>query len=227
MTRKMKCLVIYIPLVTMMLALSACGVPQDQYNQLRSELTSSQQQLEGLNTRIEDLTKTNGELNTQVEDLTKTNGELEASLNSATKLNEEIKAQVEDLTKTSGELKNSLNSATKLNEELSAIAAYSLWYDHYYGTGAYDFNDTTAFNSQLGSLIAAIDDTDSRSAFDAYYTTDYDYSTLVYSLPEDNIWTQSQYESWVAAGEFRKEALGQVGVQLLNELETISWFGEK
>ncbi len=183
----------------MVLALSGCGIPQDQYDQVKSELTSFQQQLE--------------ELNTRVEDLTKTNGELENSLNNSTKLNEELNANIE--------------GSARLNEELSTIAAYSLWYDYYYGTGAYSFDDVTAFNSQLGSLIAAIDDTNSRSAFDVYHATDYDYSTLVASLPEDNIWTQSQYESWRAAGKSRKEALGQVGVNLLNKVETIRWFGEK
>jgi hypothetical protein len=171
----------------MVLALSGCssGIPQEQYDQLRSESDSFQQQLEELNTRVEDLTKTNGEL------------------------------------------ENSFNNSAKLNEELSATAAYFLWYDYYYGTGAYSFDNVTAFNSQLGSLIAAIDDTNSRAAFDAYYATHDDYNTLVDSLPEDNIWTLSQYQSWSDAGKSRKEALGQVGVHLLNKLGTISWFGEK
>ncbi len=80
---------------------------------------------------------------------------------------------------------------------------------------------------KLGSLIAAIDDTNSRAAFDVYDKTHYDYTTLVDSLPEDNIWTLSQYESWRDAGKARKEALGQVGGHLLNTLETIRWFGEK
>ncbi len=185
MTTKIKYLAIYLPLMIIVLALSGCGIPQDQYDQLRSESTSFQQQLEELSTRIEDLTKTNGEL------------------------------------------ENSLNNSTKLNEDLSAIVAYSLWYDHYYGTGAYSHDNVTAFNSQLGSLIAAIDDTNSRSAFDVYHATDYDYNTLVASLPEDNIWTQSQYESWRDAGKSRKEALGQVGVHLLNKVETVLWFEEK
>jgi hypothetical protein len=169
----------------MALALPGCGIPQEQYDQLKSESDSFQQQLEELNTRVEDLTKT------------------------------------------SGELENSLNNSTKLNEELSAIAAYFLWYDYYYGTGAYSFDNATAFNSQLGSLIAAIDDTNSQAAFDVYYATHYDYTTLVDSLPKDNIWTLSQYESWSDAGKSRKEALEQVGVHLLNKLEPISWFGEK
>ena len=181
----MKYLAIYLPLMIMVLALSGCGIPQGQYDQLKSESDSFQQQLEELNTRVEDLTKT------------------------------------------TGELENSFNNSTKLNEELSTITAYLLWYDYYYGTGAYSFDNVTAFNSQLGSLIAAIDDTNSRSAFDVYYATHYDYTILVDALPEDNIWTLSQYESWSDAGKSRKEALGQVGVHLLNKLETISWFGEK
>ena len=262
MTTKMKCLVIYPSLMVMILALTGCGIPQDQYDQLKSELTSSQQQVgdltkageelekslnnatklnEEINTRVEDLTKAgeelekslnnatklNEEINTRVEDLTKAGEELENSLNNATKLNEENNSRVEDLTKANGELENSLNNSTRLNEELSAIAAYSLWYDHYYGTGAYSYDNVTAFNSQLGSLIAAINDTNSRSAFDVYHGTDYDYRTLVASLPDDNIWTQSQYESWLDAGKSREEALGQVGGHLLNKVEAISWFGEK
>ncbi len=83
--------------MVMILALSGCGISQEQYDQLKSELTSSQE---------------------QVGDLTKTKGELENSLNDSTKLNEEINTQVEDLTKASEELENSLNNSTKLNEEL-------------------------------------------------------------------------------------------------------------
>ncbi len=234
MTTKMKCLVIYLPLMIMGLTLSGCGIPQDQYDQLKSGLASSQQQVEDLTKTNEELenslndsTKLNEELNTRVEDLTKTSGETENALNSSTKLNEELNTRVEDLTKNSGELENSLDSSTKLSEELSVITAYSLWYDHYYGTGAYSFDNVATFNSQLGNLIAAIEDTNSRSAFDVYHATHYDYTTLVASLPEDNIWTQSQYENWLDAGKSRKEALGQVGAHLLNKLETIRWFGEK
>ncbi len=183
-----------------------CGIPQDQYDQLKSELTSSQQQ-------VEDLTKTNGELNTRVEDLTKTRGELNT--------------QIEDLTKTRGELEDLFDDSIKLNEELSAIVAYSIWYDYYYGTGTYSFDDVTAFNSQLGSLIAATGDTNSRAAFEVYYAIHYDYTTLVASLPEDNIWTQSQYESWRDADESLYEALGQVGGHLLIKMESIPWFGKE
>ncbi len=182
---KVKRFIIYLSLMIIVLALSACGIPQEQYDQLNSELASSRQQLEELNTKVGDLTKTN--------------------------------AALED----------SANDSARLNEELSTIAVYSIWYDYYYGTGTYSFDNVTAFHSQLGSLIAATGDTNSRAAFDVYYAIHYDYTTLVASLPEDNIWTQSQYESWRDAGESRKEALGQVGVHLLNKLETISWFGEK
>ena len=212
-TMKMKCFAIYLPLMIMMLGLSGCGIPQDQYDQLMSQLTSSQQQQEVLNTRVADLTKTNGEF--------------EKSLNDAAKLNEELNTRIEDLIAANTALNDSVGNSAKLNKELSAIAAYFLWYDYYYGSGAYSFDDVTAFNSQLGSLITVIDDTNSKSAFDVYHATHYDYSTLVASLPEDNIWTQSQYESWRDAGESRKEALGQVGAHLLNKLETISWFGGK
>ncbi len=171
MSTRMKCFIVSLPFMIMVLALSGCGISQDSYDQLMSESTSFQKQLEEANTRVKDL--------------------------------------------------------SKLNEELSAIAAYSLWYDYYYGTGAYGSDNVTEFNSQLGGLIASINDANSRSAFDLYHATHYDYSTLVDSLPGDNIWTLSQYENWRAAGEFRKEALGQVGVHLQNKLETISWFGEK
>jgi len=140
---------------------------------------------------------------------------------------EDLNTKVEDLTQAKAAFEELADNSAKLNEELSTIAAYSLWYDHYYATGAYSFDDVTAFNSQLGSLIAAIDDTNSRSAFDVYHATHYDYSTIVASLPEDNIWTESEYDSWRAASESRKEALGQVGGHLLNKVEAISWFGEK
>ncbi len=78
MTTKMKCFAIYLPLMIMVLALSGCGTPQEQYDQSTPELTSFQQQLE--------------ELNTRVEDLTKTNRELENSFNNSTKLNEGVTA---------------------------------------------------------------------------------------------------------------------------------------
>jgi len=166
----------------MVLALSGCGIPQAQHDQLQSELTSSQQQTEELNIKVDDLTKT------------------------------------------IGELENTSNNSAKLNEELSTIAAYSLWYDYYYGTGTYSFDNVTAFNSQLGNLIAATGDTNSQAAFDVYYAIYYDYATLVASLPEDNIWTQSQYESWREADESLYEAVGQVGGHLLIKMETIPWF---
>ena len=185
MVIKIRHIVIYLSLMIIALALSGCGIPQEQYVQLESELTSSQQQLEELNTKIEDLTKENVEL--------------------------------EDL----------VNNSATLNEELSATAAYFLWYDYYYGAGAYDFSDVDTFNSQLGSLITATGDTNSLAAFDVYDKAHYDYNTLVDTLPEDNIWTLSQYESWSDAGKSRKEALEQVGVHLLNKLGTVSWFGEK
>ncbi len=187
MVIKIRHIVIYLSLMIIVPTLSGCssGIPQEQYDQSQSELTSSNQQLEEFNTKIENLTK-------------------------------EI-AEFEDL----------INNSATLNEELSAIVAYSLWYDYYYEIGTYDFGDVDTFNSQLGSLIAAIDDTNARSAFDVYHATHYDYITLVDSLPEDNIWTQSQYESWLDAGKSRKEALGQVGGHLLNKLGTIRWFGKK
>lgn len=166
------------------LALSGCssGIPQEQYDQLTSELASSQQQLEELNTRVEDLTEENAAL------------------------------------------ENSLNNSTKLNEELSAIAAYSIWFDYYYGTGAYSFDNVTAFNEQLGSLITATGDTNSQAAFDGYLEADNAYNEVVDSLPESNIWTPSQYKSWSDAGKSRKEALEQAGEHLLNKIKTIPWF---
>ena len=234
MTMKIKRLVIYPSLMVMILALAGCGIPQDQYDKLKSELTSSQQQVgdlteagKELENSLNNSTKLNEEISARVEDLSKAGKELENSLNNSTKLNEEINTRVEDLTRANGELENLLGNSTKLSEELSAIAAYSLWYDHYYGTGIYGFDNVTAFNSQLGSLIAVIGDTNSRSAFNVYHATHYDYITLVASLPEDNIWTQSQYESWLDAGKSREEALGQVGGHLLNKVEAIAWFGEK
>jgi vacuolar-type H+-ATPase subunit I/STV1 len=153
--------------------------------------------------------------------------QLESELTSSQQQLEELNTKIENLSKEIAELEDLVNNSATLNEELSAIVAYFLWYDYYYGTGAYSFDDVTAFNSQLDSLIAAIDDTNSRAAFDVYDATHYDYTTLVDSLPEDNIWTLSQYESWSDAGKSRKEALEQVGVHLLNKLEAIRWFGEK
>ncbi|MFC1951961.1 hypothetical protein ACFLYI_02830 [Chloroflexota bacterium] len=213
MTIKMKCFVIYLPLMIIVLALSGCGIPQMQYDQLKSELTYSQQQLE--------------ELGIKVEDLTKANIALEDLVNNDTKLNEELNTRVEDLIRAKAALEDSANDSAKLNEELSTIAAYSIWYDYYYGTGTYSFDNVTVFNSQLGSFIAAIGDTNSRAAFDVYYATHYYYSTLVASLPEDNIWTQSQYESWRDADESLYEALGQVGGHLLIKMESIPWFGKE
>lgn len=187
MVIQMKHIIIYLSLMIIALALSGCssGIPQEQYDQLTSELTSSQQQLEELDTRVGDLTKENAAL------------------------------------------ENSLNNSTKLNEELSAIAAYSIWFDYYYGTDAYNFDDVAVFNEQLGSLITATGDTNSQAAFSVYYEADNAYNEVVDSLPEDNVWTMSQYKSWSDAGKSRKEALGQVGVHLLDKLETIRWFAEK
>lgn len=187
MVIKIRHIVIYLSLMIIVPVLSGCssGIPQEQYDQSQSELTSSNQQLEGLNTKTENLTK-------------------------------EI-----------AELEGLVNNSATLNEELSAIVAYSLWYDYYHEIGTYDFGDIDTFNSQLGSLIAATGDTNSQQAFVIYYQADSDYNAIFDSLPEDNIWTVPQFESWYDADISREEALGQVGGHLLNKLETISWFGEK
>ena len=227
MTIKMKCFVIYLPLMIIVLALSGCGIPQMQYDQLKSELTYSQQQLEELGIKVEDLTKANIALEDLVNNDAKLNEELNTKVGDLTEANEELNTRVEDLTRAKAALEDSANDSAKLNEELSTIAAYSIWYDYYYGTGTYSFDNVTAFNSQLGSLIAATGDTNSRAAFDVYYAIHYDYTTLVASLPEDNIWTQSQYESWRDADESLYEALGQVGGHLLMKMESIPWFGKE
>ena len=137
---------------------------------------------------------------------------------------DELNTKIEDLTKENVELEDLVTNSATLNEELSAIAAYSLWYDYYYGTGAYDSNDIASFNSQLGSLITATGDAYSQAAFNIYYEADNEFNEVVDSLPEDNIWTIAQYESWFDAGQSRKEALGQIGGHLLNKIEAIPWF---
>ncbi|MFC1912693.1 hypothetical protein ACFLX7_00630 [Chloroflexota bacterium] len=184
MLKKTRNTVIYLSLMIIAFVLSGCssGISQEQYEQLQSELTSSQQQLEELNTKIEDLIKANAEF------------------------------------------KDLVDNSAILNEELSAITAYLLWYDYYYEIGISDFNDIETFNSQLGSLIAATGDTNSQQAFEIYYQADSDLNAITDSLPEDNILTVPQFESWYDAGFSREEALGQVGGHLLNRIVTIPWF---
>ena len=78
MVAKLKSFIIYLSLMIIALALSGCGIPQEQYDQLKSELTSSQQQLEELNTKIEDLTKVNAALEDLVNNSATLNEELSA-----------------------------------------------------------------------------------------------------------------------------------------------------
>ncbi len=150
--------------------------------------------------------------------------QLQSELASSQQQLDELNTKIEDSTKENVELEDLVNNSATLNEELFAITAYSLWYDYYYEIGIYDFNDIATFNAQLGSLIAATGDTNSQQAFEAYYQADSDYNAIVNSLPEDNIWTVSQFENWRAADISREEAFGQVGGHLLNIIETILWF---
>ncbi len=150
--------------------------------------------------------------------------QLQSELTSSQQQLEELNTKIEDLTKANAEFEDLVNNSARLNEELSAITAYLLWYDYYYEIGIYDFNDIATFNAKLGSLIAATGDTNSQQAFEVYYQADSDYNAIADSLPEDNIWTVPQFESWYDAGISREEALGQVGGHLLNKINTIPWF---
>ncbi|MFC1907896.1 hypothetical protein ACFLWT_00690 [Chloroflexota bacterium] len=66
----MKKIIIPLLLLLVMLALSGCqsGITQEQYDELQSELTSSNQQLEELNIKVRDLTEANAELENSVND---------------------------------------------------------------------------------------------------------------------------------------------------------------
>jgi len=95
---------------------------------------------------------------------------------------------------------------------LSAIAAYDIWYSQYYGLGTYTFETSEDFNVQLGKLITTVGDTDTITVWNDYLTQDFAYNTLVDELPGDtSAWTSDQYNSWLAAGTSRANALGQVG----------------
>ncbi|MFC1914675.1 hypothetical protein ACFLWK_00240 [Chloroflexota bacterium] len=192
---KIRHIVIYLLAIAIALALSSCasGVPQDQYDLLQSELTSSQQELEELQT---DFQQQLDQLNIKIEDLTKSNAELE----------DQVKV------------------AAVLNEELSAIVAYSLWFDYYYETGAYNFDTLTEFDTQLEGLISATGDTNCQEAFQAYSEAQTSFFTLEDSLPEDGIWTESQFDSWLAAGMSLDDALAQLGEQLADKINSITWF---
>ena len=221
---KIKHIAVYLSLMIMVLVLSGCssGILPEQYEQLKAELTSYQQKLAELETSYQQQLE---DLNTKVEDLTQAKAAFEELADNSAKLNEELSTKVEDLTRAAAALEELADNSAKLNEELSTIAAYSLWYDYYYATGAYNFEDVALFNSQLGNLVTATGDAASQAALDIYYQADNEYQEVVASLPPDNVWTMPQYENWRDAGEARKEALGQVGGHLLDKVKTIAWFG--
>ena len=139
------------------------------------------------------------------------------------------KAEVAELTTSNtaleaqvSEMETSLQSSSSLNQELSAISAYGIWYDNYYGSGIYSFDD---FNAQLGALVVATGDANSIAAFNVYYEADQAFDTVLAELPQDNsAWTMTQYETWRDAGKTRTDALGQIGGHLLNALKNITWF---
>jgi hypothetical protein len=112
----------------------------------------------------------------------------------------------------------------KLAKELSTISAYVLWFDYYYPENALvQTND--AFIERLGTLVAAIGDANTLAAYNVYYQAEASYRQVLAGLPTDsNIWTKEQYDSWVAAGEARATALGQVGGYLDPLFKAVSWF---
>ncbi|MFH1639463.1 MAG: hypothetical protein ABIB93_04020 [Chloroflexota bacterium] len=122
------------------------------------------------------------------------------------------------------ELEATSQSSAQLIKELSAISAYLLWYDNYYGKEIYtDGND--AFDSRIGSLIAACGNDNSSAAFMVYLQANEVYREIVATLPkDDSVWTVTQYNNWIQAGKARADALGQVGGHLYAAIKNISWF---
>jgi len=109
-------------------------------------------------------------------------------------------------------LQEQVNELSASASRLSAIAAYDIWSSQYYGLGTYTFENSEDFNVQLGKLVTTVGDGDTITIWNDYLTEDFAYNTLVDELPEDtSTWTTDQYNSWLAAGTSRADALGQVG----------------
>jgi hypothetical protein len=106
---------------------------------------------------------------------------------------------------------------------ISLITAYDIWYDQYvlYGTDnqMYSFTDGVAFNTRLGDLITAANNSDVQAAWDAYIVADTALADVLAELPEDyNTWTAAQTDRWSAASTARTNALGNVGTALFNAI---------
>ncbi len=150
------------------------------------------------------------------------NDQISAELTAAKAEVAELTAGKSALSAQISELETSLENSSKLNRELTAISAYGVWFDNYYGSGIYNFAD---FNAQLGALVVATGDANSIAAFNVYYEADQAYEQTLTSLPQDNsAWTMEQYETWRDSGKTRTDALGQIGGHLFNVLKTITWF---
>ena len=102
---------------------------------------------------------------------------------------------------------------------LSAISAYSIWYDQYYGIGNYVFADVATFNWKLGTLIDATNNTNAITYWYYYLAADTALNDLTAESPEDySTWTDEQNKKWSEARTARYNALGTVGTTLFNAI---------
>jgi len=124
------------------------------------------------------------------------------------------------LTTTQSELTATQNEIKALEaqvSDLSAISAYTIWYDQFYGVGNYIFADTASFNEKLGALIEATGDSDSQTAWSTYLAAENALIALLEELPEDTTtWTEEDYNKWSEATTASYDAFGEVGTALFN-----------
>ncbi len=196
---------VMVLLVVISLLLVGCssGVSQAGYDALNASLQNTQTELDD----------SQGEL-----EVTKT-----ALADAESQLVEE-QTKLENAEKTITDLDDQNQASLQLIKEESAITAYLLWFDEYYGKDILN-SATPLFNARMYNFIAATGDANSIAAFNVYLEKDTAYQAVLAALPQDSsAWTKAQYDSWVAAGEARTTALGQVGGHLKLVMDKITWF---
>ena len=206
-------------LVVISLWLVGCssGVSQEQYNTLDNTLKTTQTQLQESDAKVRDLQKKLDDSEAEIE-VTKT-----ALADAEAQLLEE-QAKLESAEKTITGLDSQNQASLQLIKEESAITAYLTWFDEYYGKDILN-SATQLFNARMYNFIMATGDANSITAFNIYLEKDTAYQAVLAALPQDSsAWTKAQYDSWVAAGEARTTALGQVGGHLKKVMDNITWF---
>jgi septal ring factor EnvC (AmiA/AmiB activator) len=218
-------------LVSVVLVGCSSGYTKEQYGALetslketQTKLTTSETTAQDTQKKLDDSQKELTATKTALTDAQKQIGDYKTQLTTAQAKLQDDQKQLEAAQKKLDEMNTTNQASLKLIKEESAVNAYLIWYDEYYGKKI--LNATTPlFNARMSNFVAASGDANSLAAFNAYLEKDTVYQQILAALPQDNsAWTKAQYDSWVAAGKERADKLGQVGGYLKIVMDKITWF---